>query len=258
MGLGLSLVLNAIFFAGPLNKMELLTLPDLMRVKFGPLAEVFFSVLTIVSFLFLLAGNLVGAGRIVNFLFDLGDVPGVWICCAAVWMYTVAGGLFSVAYTDIVQAIIGWLGLIVGTSWVLNNMPTHPGVSPAYPLGDKAAHLSGIADSDSYDPIPNALMFNWATIIVLGFGNLGALDFQVPTPTRRKRSRNPTRHNRQCNPTRRIHVRARNPTRRKRWCNPTLVLGFDRSIPTRPCFGRRESSPPRPPRWRLSVAWSAG
>ena len=178
-GLGLSLILNAIFFAAPLNKMQLLTLPDLMRVKFGPLAEVFFSILTIVSFLFLLAGNLVGAGRIVNFLFDLDDVAGIWICCVCVWAYTIAGGLFSVAYTDVAQAALGWLGLVVGTSWVLTNMPTHPGVSPAYPLGDKPRHASGIADDNAYDPIPNALVFNWATILVLGFGNLGALDFQA-------------------------------------------------------------------------------
>ena len=91
-GLGLSLILNGIFFAGPLNEMKLLTLPDVFARKFGPACEVLssfllpttpcthplptipctlpshhplqvlFSFLAIISFLFLLGGNLVGAG----------------------------------------------------------------------------------------------------------------------------------------------------------------------------------------------------
>ena len=36
-----------------------------------------------------------------------------------------------------------------------------------------------MTDEDALDPIPNAIVFNWATIIVLGFGNLAALDFQA-------------------------------------------------------------------------------
>ncbi|CAM9568961.1 unnamed protein product [Sphacelaria rigidula] len=34
-------------------------------------------------------------------------------------------------------------------------------------------------DIDAYGPFPNAILFNWATIFVLGFGNLAALDFQA-------------------------------------------------------------------------------
>ena len=39
-GLGLSLILNGIFFAKPLNNMKLLTLPDVFARKFGPATEV--------------------------------------------------------------------------------------------------------------------------------------------------------------------------------------------------------------------------
>lgn len=34
-------------------------------------------------------------------------------------------------------------------------------------------------DINAYNPFPSAILFNWATIFVLGFGNLAALDFQV-------------------------------------------------------------------------------
>jgi len=178
-GLGLSLVLNGIFFARPLNKMQLLTLPDLFARKFGPAVEVLFSFLAIVSFLFLLGGNLVGSGRIIAYLFGLDPVPGIWITTFAIWLYTVSGGLISVAYTDCAQALVGWLGLIVGSAWVLNNMPTSPGRGPAYANGDEQMFAEQMSDPDVLDPIPNAIHFNWITIFVLGFGNLAALDFQA-------------------------------------------------------------------------------
>lgn len=178
-GLGLSLILNAIFFAYKLNEMRLLTLPDLFARSFGPLAEVIFAVLSIVSFCCLLGGNLVGCGRIIAHVFGIGVLPGIWITTAAVWVYTVAGGLVSVAYTDVVQACIGWTGLIAGSIYVLSTFPTSPGVSPAYPIGDSQQVGNQMGHADALDPIPNAIVLNWATIIVLGFGNLCALDFQA-------------------------------------------------------------------------------
>jgi Na+/proline symporter len=178
-GLGMSLVLNGIFFAKPLNEMQVLTLPDVFAVKFGPAAEVLVSIVTIISFLFLLAGNLVGCGKIVSFLFDIDEIAAIIISTFLIWGYSCAGGLVSVAYTDVAQAIIGWTGFLIGTIWIQHNMPTYAPVSAAYPLGDKPVFWEGLSDADSYDPIPNAIMLNWATIIVLAFGNLMALDFQA-------------------------------------------------------------------------------
>jgi len=178
-GLGASLILNGIFFAKPLNEMNVLTLPDVFGLKFGPFAELLCSIVTIISFLFLLAGNLVGCGKILSFLFELTPAAGIVISTALIWAYSAAGGLFSVAYTDVMQALIGWTGFLVGTFWIQNNMPNYAPVSPAYPLGDKPVFAEGMTNADSYDPIPNAIVLNWATIIVLAFGNLMALDFQA-------------------------------------------------------------------------------
>ena len=179
-GLGLSLILNGIFFAKPLNEMQLLTLPDLFARKFGPAIECLFSCLAIFSFLALLAGNLVGTGKILNFVFQIGDpMFGVWIATLCIWVYTVAGGLVSVAYTDCMQAALGWLGLVVGSAWVLNNMPRAADISPAYPCGDAPVVPEQMTNEDALAPIPNAIFFNWVTIFVLGFGNLAALDFQA-------------------------------------------------------------------------------
>ena len=70
----------------------------------------------------------------------------------------------------------------MGTIYVYMNFPTAAGTSPAYPLGDKNAFAEGMTDPDSYDPIPNAIFFNWVTIIVLALGNIAAIDFQARPP----------------------------------------------------------------------------
>lgn len=36
-----------------------------------------------------------------------------------------------------------------------------------------------MTNHDALAPFPNAIFWNWATIIILGVGNLGALDFQA-------------------------------------------------------------------------------
>lgn len=184
LGLGLSLIFNGLFLARHINTISaeegMITLPDLFRLRYGYMAELLASLVTLISFLFLLAGNLVGAGKILGFLLDVeSPIMGIWVAAILIWLYTIAGGLFSVAYTDVGQALIGWTGFIVGTIWILNNMPTHPVTSPAYPVGDKGMFWSQMTDGDALDPIPNAIVFNWATIFVLGFGNLMALDFQA-------------------------------------------------------------------------------
>ena len=67
-----------------------------------------------------LAGNLVGAGKILGYLLGVDSpILGIWIATGLIWFYTIAGGLFSVAYTDVLQAVVGWTGLTVGTYWIM-------------------------------------------------------------------------------------------------------------------------------------------
>ena len=49
----------------------------------------------------------------------------------------------------------------------------------AYPTGDKRHWPDQMTDYDALAPFPNAIFWNWATIFILAFGNLGALDFQA-------------------------------------------------------------------------------
>ena len=60
-GLGLSLILNGLFLARHINnETDVLTLPDILAKRYGKVPEILVSIATIVSFMMLLAGNLVG------------------------------------------------------------------------------------------------------------------------------------------------------------------------------------------------------
>ena len=52
-------------------------------------------------------------------------------------------------------------------------------ITRAYPYGDLRVYSDQMSNPYALAPFPNALFWNWATILILGFGNLGALDFQV-------------------------------------------------------------------------------
>lgn len=49
----------------------------------------------------------------------------------------------------------------------------------AYPVGDQRIFSDQMSNFRALTPFPNAIFWNWATIFILGFGNLAALDFQA-------------------------------------------------------------------------------
>lgn len=120
-GIALSLFLNSAFLAHKIQEDNVLTLPDVYAKRFGRTVEILVSIYTIVSFLFLLAGNLLGLGILINYLWGLELTQAIWIASAIVWCYTVSGGLFSVAYTDVMQGMIGWVGCFACAVYMVVN-----------------------------------------------------------------------------------------------------------------------------------------
>lgn len=99
LGLGLSLILNSVLLASKINADNVLTLPDVFAKRYGKLVEMMVSTCTIISFLCLLAGNLVGMGAIISYVVTIPMQGAIWMAAASVLFFTIAGGLFSIAYT---------------------------------------------------------------------------------------------------------------------------------------------------------------
>jgi Na+/proline symporter len=63
----------------------------------------------------------VGFGAITSYVWDISDTTSIFLAAAIIWLYTCCGGLFSVAYTDVVQGLMGWSGCAVMAFWFIAN-----------------------------------------------------------------------------------------------------------------------------------------
>src|SRR5919197_2100523 len=111
-GLGICLFLTGAFYGKRLNKMSMLTLPDFYYRRFGNGAEGISSVLMMISFIVLVAGNFAATGFILSTVLQIDFFWAMLIGSIIVLIYTFAGGLFSSAYTDIFQ-----IYLAIGAFW---------------------------------------------------------------------------------------------------------------------------------------------
>lgn len=170
-GLSICLFLTAAFYGKKLNKMSMLTLPDFYYRRFGKGPEAISSVLLMISFTILVAGNFAATGFILQAVLGIDFFWAVLIGAAIVLVYTFAGGLFSSAYTDIFQI---YLAIIAFWAAFLFFYGGYAGVDFATIIG--AAPPGYLDMSGLTDPAAGAYV-NWAAIAALGFGDIVALDF---------------------------------------------------------------------------------
>jgi len=114
-GAGSCLILVGLFFAGKLYRMNLLTISDYYRERYGRSVEVICSIIIMVSYLGWVSAQVTALGLVFNLLSDgVISMPlGMTIGVVSVLAYTLFGGMWSVAITDFMQMIILVVGLAV-------------------------------------------------------------------------------------------------------------------------------------------------
>ena len=113
-GSSLCLVLVGVFFAAKLYRMDLLTIGDYYRVRYDSAVELLTSLCIVVSYLGWLSAQIVVIGLVFNVV-TAGAVTvgqGIVIGAAVVLVYTLWGGMYSVAWTNFVQMVIIVAGLL--------------------------------------------------------------------------------------------------------------------------------------------------
>ncbi len=110
-GPGLCLVIAGLFYAGPLWSAKLLTVSDLVRRRFGRVAEII-SVGYEISFFAWIAAQLVAVAGILELFIGLPQSAGICIVALVSMLYTLAGGMWSVTLTDALQMLLIGIGLI--------------------------------------------------------------------------------------------------------------------------------------------------
>ena len=112
-GASMCLILVGLFFAYRLYQKNLITLGDYYRQRFGRTVEVVCSGIIIFSYLGWVAAQVTALGLVFNLITQgaLSVTAGMVLGTLVVLVYTLFGGMWSVAMTDFVQMIVIVVGL---------------------------------------------------------------------------------------------------------------------------------------------------
>lgn len=111
-GAALCLLLFGLFFARKLYNMNLLTLGDFFKVRFGNRTELVASFFLAPPYVGYIAAQLVAMGLIINVVTGLEVWQGVVISAFVVTFYTYIGGMWAISITDFFQSIVIVVGLL--------------------------------------------------------------------------------------------------------------------------------------------------
>ncbi len=114
-GAGMCLVLVGLFFAYKLYQKNLLTIGDYYRLRFGRTVELLCSAIIIFSYLGWVGAQITALGLVFNLLTQgaMSITAGMVVGTLIVLVYTLYGGMWSVALTDFVQMIVIAVGLLL-------------------------------------------------------------------------------------------------------------------------------------------------
>jgi solute:Na+ symporter, SSS family len=127
-GSSLCLIFVGLFFARPLYRMNLLTIGDFYKHKFGRVVEMLITLCIVISYLGWVAAQIKALGLVFNVVSG-GYIPmnvGMIIGAASVLIYTLMGGMWSVAITDFLQMIIIVIGMLY-IGWEVSGLVGGPG-----------------------------------------------------------------------------------------------------------------------------------
>jgi SSS family transporter len=169
-GASLCLILVGLFFARRLYRLNLVTLGDYYFMRYGRAVELLSSLAIIVSYLGWVSAQINALGLVFNILSQgsISTGQGMLIGAAIVLLYTLYGGMWSVALTDFFQMTLIVVGLFY-IAWVVAGM-----------AGGVEVVLNHAQSTGKFNFWPELtfadLMAFLAGILMMGFGSIPQQD----------------------------------------------------------------------------------
>ena len=171
LGIGLCLVLMGTVYARRLWRTKQMTLADIFRNSFGPAVEKIQALIAI-SYVGWVAVQLIGLAGVFNVFFDIPIPTAVILLTVVLTLYTLIGGMWSVAMTDIVQLSLLMVGITVLTLKVLAELGAGPLSGLAALFDQLDARMLVLMPTESGES-----MRYWVGLLVAGlFANVATQD----------------------------------------------------------------------------------
>ncbi|MBU2536378.1 MAG: sodium:solute symporter family protein [Chloroflexota bacterium] len=138
----IGLVFLGLFFARKVRKLALYTLPELVEKQYDRRMALAASILIVVAWIGIIAAQIIAAGKIMGIL--VTGSPAMWMVIFTVIFvaYTVLGGQHAVIRTDLLQAVIIFVGIFVGLALLLTRLGGWEGLQSSLPAERFAFPLS--------------------------------------------------------------------------------------------------------------------
>ncbi|NSL53623.1 sodium:solute symporter family protein [Uliginosibacterium aquaticum] len=160
-GSSAALIFFGLFFALPLYRMNLMTLGDFYRRRYGRAVEIITSIVITISYLGWVAAQISALGLVFAVL-SRGQITPEWgmvIGTGVVLLYTLYGGMWSVALTDFMQMLV----IVAGLLYI------------AYAVGDMAGGVGTVVDhmaaNGKLELLPKGNWLQWVAFIA-GFSTM--------------------------------------------------------------------------------------
>jgi len=168
---GLSLILGGLVFAGPMRRYEFTTLVDPFEARFGRGWAAVLFVPAMLGEVFWSAELLVAIGATCGAILNVDLTTAIVASAAVVTCYTVIGGMWSVAYTDVFQILLVPIGMVAALPFALAEVG---GLSEAWQhygreLGSRAMPIAPWSAGDPAWPFASRVgWWEMAVMLILG------------------------------------------------------------------------------------------
>jgi solute:Na+ symporter, SSS family len=151
-GASLCLVLAALLFAKLFYRLNVLTIGDFYKQRFGKTVEVLASIAIVLSYLGWTSAQFTALGLVLHVLSGgaLALNTAILIGAAVVLTYTVVGGMWAIAFTDLVQTVVILVGLSL-VAWLMGDL-----------AGGAGKVISQAASEGKFDLFPSDSAGWWA------------------------------------------------------------------------------------------------
>ncbi|KAM4702102.1 high affinity choline transporter 1-like [Discoglossus pictus] len=121
LGFALALSLGSLFFITPMRSKKYLTMMDPLQEAYGNTMTILLFIPALIGDMFWFAAILASLASSVSVIMDIQNYLSIIISACIVITYTLFGGLYSVAYTDIMQLLFIIFGLCICVPFAMMN-----------------------------------------------------------------------------------------------------------------------------------------
>lgn len=113
-GASMCLILVGLFFAAPLYRKNLMTIGDFYKQRFGRKVELLTTIAIVISYLGWVGAQITALGLVFNVVSggEISRLAGMCMGSATILIYTIFGGMWAIAVTDLLQMIIICIGML--------------------------------------------------------------------------------------------------------------------------------------------------